>query len=62
MSYEPSAHEAQTAILRHLLFKPTAAFSELQKATDLTSDHFNFHVKKLIEERGTLKKLTATIS
>lgn len=50
MSYEPRAHKAQVAILRHLLFKPEAAFSELQKATNFTSDHFNFHIKKLIEE------------
>jgi 8-oxo-dGTP pyrophosphatase MutT (NUDIX family) len=44
------------AILRHLLFKPQAGFSELQRATDLTSDHFNFHIKKLIEE-GYVEKL-----
>jgi ADP-ribose pyrophosphatase YjhB (NUDIX family)/predicted transcriptional regulator len=50
MSYEPNTHTAQVAILRHLLFKPQAGFSELQKATNLTSDHFNFHVKKLMEE------------
>jgi ADP-ribose pyrophosphatase YjhB (NUDIX family)/predicted transcriptional regulator len=56
MSYEPNAHTAQVAIMRHLLFKPQAGFSELQKATDLTSDHFNFHVKKLIEE-GYVEKL-----
>jgi len=50
MSYEPDAHVAQTYILRHLLFVPKAQFSELQKQTNLSSDHFNFHVKKLIEE------------
>lgn len=50
MSYEPNMHEAQVAILRHLLFKPHAAFAELQKETGLSSDHFNFHVKKLIDE------------
>jgi 8-oxo-dGTP diphosphatase len=50
MSYEPNTHTAQVAILRYLLFKPQAAFSELQKATNLTSDHFNFHVKKLVDE------------
>lgn len=63
MSYEPNAHEAQIAILRHLLFRPEAAFSELQKATELTSDHFNFHIKKLItegyvEKSGNTYKLT----
>jgi ADP-ribose pyrophosphatase YjhB (NUDIX family) len=50
MSYEPDAHVAQVAIMRHLLFTPHAGFAELQKATDLTSDHFNFHIRKLIDE------------
>jgi len=50
MSYEPNTHSAQAAILRHLLFTPHAGFAELQKATDLTSDHFNFHIKKLVDE------------
>jgi len=50
MSYEPNAHVAQVIIMRSLLFAPHAGFAELQKATSLTSDHFNFHVKKLIEE------------
>jgi len=50
MSYEPNAHEAQVGILRHLLFTPHAAFAELQKATGLSSDHFNFHIKKLVDE------------
>lgn len=50
MSYEPHAHEAQIAIMRHLLFMPRAGFSELQKVTNLTSDHFNFHIKKLVGE------------
>ncbi|HET6746533.1 MAG TPA: NUDIX domain-containing protein [Candidatus Saccharimonadales bacterium] len=56
MSYEPQAHEAQVAILRHLLFTPHAGFAELQKGTKLTSDHFNFHVKKLVEE-GYVEKI-----
>jgi 8-oxo-dGTP pyrophosphatase MutT (NUDIX family) len=55
MSYEPLVHEIQIAILRHLLFSPSAGFAELQKDTDLTSDHFNFHVKKLLD-RGYIKK------
>jgi ADP-ribose pyrophosphatase YjhB (NUDIX family) len=49
MSYEASAHKAQMAILRHLLLSPAAGFAELQKRTELTSDHFNFHIRKLIE-------------
>jgi 8-oxo-dGTP diphosphatase len=46
MSYEPNAHKTQVAILRHLLFVPSASFAELQKTTELSSDHFNFHIKK----------------
>lgn len=55
MSYEPDVHEAQTAILRHLLFVPSAGFAELQKQTNLTSDHFNFHIKKLLDS-GYIEK------
>ena len=50
MSYEPGAHKNQVEILRYLLFTPHASFSQLQKGTDLTSDHFNFHIKKLVAE------------
>jgi len=56
MSYEASAHDAQMAILRHLLLSPGAGFAELQKSTDLTSDHFNFHIKKLVETGYVEKK------
>lgn len=49
MSYEPSAHEVQMRILRRLLFVPSAQFNDLLKQTELTSDHFNFHIKKLLE-------------
>ncbi|MFZ1811938.1 MAG: NUDIX domain-containing protein [Candidatus Saccharimonadales bacterium] len=49
MSYEPNAHEVQMKILRRLLFSPTAHFSELLRDTELTSDHFNFHIKKLLQ-------------
>ena len=56
MSYESSAHVAQIAILRHLLFCKEAGFAELQRKTQLTSDHFNFHVKKLIDEGYVLKQ------
>ena len=56
MSYEPSAHAAQTAILRHLLFSTGAGFAEIQKKTDLTSDHFNFHIKKLTDEGYVQKR------
>lgn len=50
MSYEANAHDAQMAILRYLLLSPGAGFAELQKSTELTSDHFNFHIKKLVTE------------
>lgn len=51
MSYEASAHEVQIAVLRYLLFHPAATFAELQKTSDLTSDHFNFHIKKLLSSQ-----------
>lgn len=56
MSYESAIHESQTLILRHLLFTPRAGFAELQKQTDLTSDHFNFHIKKLVKS-GFIEKI-----
>lgn len=49
MSYEANAHETQMKILRTLLLSPSANFAALQKNTDLGSDHFNFHIKKLVE-------------
>jgi predicted transcriptional regulator len=49
MAHEVSVHEAQTAILRELLFKPDAAYSELRKKTELESDHFKFHIRRLVE-------------
>jgi 8-oxo-dGTP diphosphatase len=58
MSYEPKAHKKQIVILRHLLFTPTASFSDLQRTAGLTSDHATFHIKKLIEEGYVEKKAT----
>jgi DNA-binding HxlR family transcriptional regulator len=49
MSLEVKIHDAQTIILRDLLFHPSAGFSELQRSTGLTSDYFNFHITKLVE-------------
>ncbi len=49
MSIEVKVHEAQTSILRELLFVKDSGYSELQKPTGLTSDHFNFHISKLVE-------------
>ena len=51
MSIEVVVHDAQMAILRDLLFHPSESFAKLQKNTGMTSDHFNFHLQKLIELR-----------
>jgi predicted transcriptional regulator len=60
MSLHANIHSAQSKILRELLFHPQAGFAELQKPTGLSSDHFNFHISRLVElglveklERGT---------
>ena len=55
MSLEISIHAAQTSILRELLFHPDAGYTELQKPTGLTSDHFNFHIARLMD-LGLVKK------
>jgi len=49
VSLEANIHPAQTSILRELLFHPQAGYAELQKPTGLTSDHFNFHISRLVE-------------
>jgi ADP-ribose pyrophosphatase YjhB (NUDIX family)/predicted transcriptional regulator len=49
MSHEVTIHIAQTAILRELLFHPAAGFSELREPTGLSSDHFSFHINRLVE-------------
>lgn len=49
MSHEISIHNAQTSILRELLFHPNAGYAKLQKPTGLTSDHFNFHITRLVD-------------
>ncbi|MDD3035509.1 MAG: NUDIX domain-containing protein [Candidatus Saccharimonadaceae bacterium] len=56
MSYEPDAHQAQMKILRHLLMTKDASFAELQKETDMTSDHFTFHIKKLVKSGFIIKE------
>ncbi len=57
MSHEIAIHHAQTSILRELLFHPNAGYTELQKPTGLSSDHFNFHINRLIE-LGHVEKLS----
>jgi 8-oxo-dGTP pyrophosphatase MutT (NUDIX family) len=49
MSLEVNIHDAQMAILRELLFHPSVGFAKLQKLAGMSSDHFNFHLQKLIE-------------
>jgi ADP-ribose pyrophosphatase YjhB (NUDIX family)/predicted transcriptional regulator len=41
-------HEIQINILRVLLFKPEACFTDLNPQ-NVSTDHFNFHVKRLLE-------------
>ena len=50
-SYEAEAHVAQMSILRKLLIGQTASFSDLSRATSLTTDHTNFHIKQLISAK-----------
>ncbi|HEU5005195.1 MAG TPA: NUDIX domain-containing protein [Candidatus Saccharimonadales bacterium] len=57
MAYEAKIHEAQISILRELLFQPEAGYGQLQKPTSLTSDHFNFHIKQLVET-GYVEKVS----
>jgi len=49
MSHEADVHPAQTKILRELLFHSSAGYAQLQKPTSLSSDHFNFHITRLVE-------------
>lgn len=56
MSHEATIHTVQTIILRSLLFKKSATFSELQKISDLDSDHFKFHLKRLVDLEYVDKK------
>ncbi len=47
---ELEIHPIQTDILLVLLFKPKAKFGQLN-STKMSTDHFNFHVKRLLEVR-----------
>lgn len=57
MSHEVKIHDAQTGILRELLFHPEAGFTKLQKPTGLDSDHFKFHIGRLVD-LGYVQKTT----
>jgi len=56
MTHEAKIHPAQISILRELLFLPKASYSSLQKPTGLSSDHFSFHISRLVE-LGLVKKI-----
>jgi len=47
-NYSADAHQAQMRLLRQLLLTPSSRFSELVAATQLSSDHANFHIKQLV--------------
>lgn len=57
MSHEVKLHTVQTSILRSLLFQPTGTYGSLQQLTDLSSDHFNFHIARLVE-LGLVEKVS----
>lgn len=62
MSLEVNIHDAQTVILRELLFHPSVGFARLQKLTGMASDHFNFHLQKLVELKLVEKVSRGTYS
>ena len=47
MNTEKEFHKAQAKILETLLYATRARYSELMRATELDSDIFKFHIKKL---------------
>jgi 8-oxo-dGTP pyrophosphatase MutT (NUDIX family) len=49
MSFETNVHPMQTLILRDLLFVSSARYSDLQKSSGLDSDHFKFHLARLVD-------------
>lgn len=57
MGLDINIHSAQTSILRELLFHPHAGYAVLQKPTGLTSEHFNFHITRLVD-LGLVEKVT----
>lgn len=57
-------HPVQLAILKELLFRPSARFTDLNVA-GLTNDHFTFHIRHLVDRGLVTKKgnsYTLTIS
>jgi ADP-ribose pyrophosphatase YjhB (NUDIX family) len=62
MSLEITIHDAQMVILRELLFHPSVGFAKLQKISGMSSDHFNFHLQKLVELKLVEKVSRGTYS
>jgi 8-oxo-dGTP diphosphatase len=62
MSVDKLLHPAHVAILRVLLFRQQARFNELQKASALSSDHFTFYLKQLLDEEYIHKDKTGAYS
>ena len=61
---DSTLHPIQFTILKELLFKPLAKFSDLN-VTSLTNDHFTFHIKRLVDLGLVIKNghgYTLTIS
>ncbi len=48
-------HDFQISILKELLFKPAARFSDLKKV-DISNDHFTFHINHLLEQGLIIKQ------
>ena len=47
--YTADAHDSQMKMLRALLMTTECTFADLNRSAGLTSDHANFHIKRLIE-------------
>lgn len=56
MDTQIEIHKAQAQILKILLFRKEARFRDLRNVTGLTSDHFTFHLKQLLEA-GLIDKI-----
>lgn len=53
---DSSIHPTQNIILRDLLFTTSALYNELQKSSGLESDHFKFHIGRLVDLNYVAKK------
>ena len=46
--YKADAHVIQMKILRELLLSTSLSFADIQRASGVSSDHANFHIKQLV--------------